>query len=135
LGYRDAGGTGQAVALTGQGGKLFAGGTASFGFATPNFPNTSTTAFIAGAMASAGTNVESQVSIWGYFDAGSVLQNYSMGVNNTRTMVFASSVGGAVAKFDFEGGLSVNGNVGVSCTAGTVVAATMIVVNGLVVHC
>jgi hypothetical protein len=92
-----------------------------------------TNAFIAGAQAGSGTNIPSQFSIWNYFDAAGVQQDYFTQVNSTRTMVFSSSVGNSVAKFDFEGGLSVNSATGVTCSG--VTAATVQTLNGLVTHC
>jgi hypothetical protein len=131
--YRDGAGVMQNATLGALGGKLYAGGTAGFGYATPNLSNMN--GYLVGAQAGSGANVPSQNIVWNYFDAAAAPQSYGMQVNAARSMSFTSSVGNTVANFDFEGGLSVNGNIGVTCAAGTVNAATMTVSNGLVTHC
>jgi hypothetical protein len=131
--YFDSGGVYRNITLTALGGKLFLGGTAAAGYATAS-SNGTVNGLILGSQGGSGTNIASQFALWDYFDAGGVAQNYNMQVNASRTFVFASSVGNSVANFDFEGGISVKGNTGVTCAPGSPTASFQ-TVNGLVVHC
>ena len=121
----------QQMVFTGSAG---ATGIMAFNGQVQTLGSANTNAFNAGPQsASPAANVPSQISLWSYYDSGSALQNYSIGANASQKLVFAGTVGSSSAVFDFEGGLSVKGNLGVNCNGSP--TASFASVNGLVTHC
>ena len=131
--YRDNGGILQNETLTAGFGTLTIGGSSTYGLQIASGIN-GLNAVQIGAQAVSGTNVPSQNIILNYFDGSSAAQDYGIQVNASRVLTFGSSVGNSVAKFDFEGGLSVNGTAGVTCAPGSPTSSFQ-TINGLVVHC
>lgn len=130
--YRDNAGVLQNTTLGSLGGMLFVGGTTNYGVEVPAGPN-GPNAFIADQQATSGNNVASKFSLWNYFDGTGTQRNYAIQADTSGRMLFSASPATPSPKYDFEGVLSVNGTVGVTCSGAP--TGSFATVNGLVTHC
>lgn len=85
-----------------------------------------------GATAASGTNIASYFQLFTYYNGASTRSNFAMHVDTGGILQFTNSNGSGT--FNFEGALSVNNTIGVSCPSG-VTAGTVVVVGGVVTHC